>query len=285
MAKQERLAQQLQNEEFVQQQQQQQQQQETLLLEQLQPLVHNTPSQIPSPPPQQANNNSRTRTGHHFPSSQDHVANLMAIALSSTLLNYSVTIRDIEKSDSPNLDPNNNNNLHQVYKDSLLQQYLDAERRLKIQQEEDYVTSEIMDKSKQDQENLEKVMILKEQEKNEIAEATKISLEEAEVNQRIQKLRSIVLPDEPEEGIMIQIWIYLPNGMRISRKFRDVDRLSMVKDFVSIQALPENGSNRIPIDFYLISDFPRQVWSDLNTSLGSLGTQFLFRIEEIKEKY
>jgi len=205
----------------------------------------------------------------------------MSIALSSTLLNYSVTIRDIEKSDSPNLDPNNNNNLHQVYEDSLLQQHLDEERRLKNQQEEDYVTSEIMDKSKQDQENLEKIMILKEHEKNEIEKATKISLEEAEVNQRIQKLRSIVLPDEPEEeGVMIQIC--LPNGMRISRKFRDVDRLSMVKDFVSIQELPENGSKIIPVDFYLISDFPRQIWSDLNTSLGVLGTKFLFRIEEKK---
>jgi len=101
-----------------------------------------------------------------------------------------------------------------------------------------------------------------------------ISTQFNEEEKRLRYLKTIQLPLEPIlEEPAIHFLISLPNGNKLKRKFHPSETLQMIKNFIDVQALEENGSQQIPTNYIILTDFPRKIWNDMSAKLEDLGFQ------------
>jgi len=153
------------------------------------------------------------------------------------------------------------------------------ERRLHLRQQDDaYETSVAMDRSKAD--------YLKELERNEKKQKEEQKLleeqKEKAKQERQRHLKAIEqsLPMEPDatDPNAIMITFCLPNGDRFPRFFLKSALLKQVKHFVDIQEL---HGKPIPASYKLITDFPKQIWDNMDLHLSDTNFQKrqLIRIE------
>jgi len=97
-------------------------------------------------------------------------------------------------------------------------------------------------------------------------------------------LKTIQLPLEPmQEDPVLHFLVFLPNGNKLKRNFRPSETLQTIKDFIDVQALEENGSQQIPTNYIILTDFPRKVWYDMSGKLEDLGIKgnVSLRIESV----
>jgi len=135
------------------------------------------------------------------------------------------------------------------------------------------------EKKKQEEERIAK-------EDRERQEKIKLAQEQAEksdeVRIRFEELRKITLPPEGNSETGITIRVYLPEGKLVDRKFSPEDKMQSVKDFIALQALPENGAKTIPEDFTIFTQFPKTIYDDLEKTLQdyNLSKSIIVRIAQ-----
>lgn len=175
----------------------------------------------------------------------------------------------------------------------------ERERRQRVREEQDraYQESLLRDQEKQRQQEQkardEQLRVNQEAEErrrkehaeydSELQAALEYSNQLAEKTTSQNRLRQIKLPPVPTSADnSLQISIRLPQGDKLERTFSLSDTIGVVRDFIDIHVLEENGAFLIPTDYSLVTDFPRQVWHDRTTRL--VATPFrkrqLFRVEE-----
>jgi hypothetical protein len=142
-------------------------------------------------------------------------------------------------------------------------------RRLELEeQDEAYLTSVMIDKSKEEE---------KERQKRE-----KLLIEKAKVEKE-QSLRQLeaTLPCEPSpsDPNAIHLTFQLPNGERVSRHFLRSHTLQIVKDFLYSQQL---YGKHIPPSFHIVTDYPKKIWDNYSQTLSETKFQKrqLLRVEQ-----
>jgi len=153
------------------------------------------------------------------------------------------------------------------------------ERRLYVREQDDaYETSLAMDRSKEEyRKELERI-------EREQLEAVKQLEEKKEREKREREIYlkkiDLSLPKEPESSDpnALHITFRLPNGDRFSRFFLNSSSLKQVKDFVDSREL---YGTPIPSSYNFITDFPKQIWNNLDLYLSDTNFQKrqLLRIE------
>jgi len=99
-------------------------------------------------------------------------------------------------------------------------------------------------------------------------------VKENEEMERKNYLQNLRIPDEPGRGDnTITLRITFPTGNSLVRKFYDHQPLQHVKDFIDTRELEENGGIHVPRQYDIVTDFPRRVFSDFNSTLKELGFQ------------
>jgi len=122
-----------------------------------------------------------------------------------------------------------------------------------------------------------------EEEEKELQVAIEFSKQLVEQQRKIERIRSEKLPEEPKMGgvHVIRFIARLPTGENFERDFNSSDTIRDIRNFVEKQSLEENGEAPVPENFRLVTDFPRQVWDDLNLKLEQIPfrKRFLVRVE------
>jgi len=145
------------------------------------------------------------------------------------------------------------------------------ERRLHLREQDDaYETSVAMDRSKAD--------YLKELERNEKKQKEEKKFLEEQKEKAIQERQrhlkaieqSLSMEPDATDPNAIQINFCLPNGDRFSRFFLKSALLKHVKHFVDIQEL---YGKPIPASYKLITDFPKQIWDNLDLHISETNFQ------------
>jgi len=180
--------------------------------------------------------------------------------------------------------------LEKAYQLSIQQQERDQRQR-QLVEEQDRLYQMSLERDREKEEikrvQLERERIQSRQnqilhEKQDLSDAILLSTQLAQEEEWKQKLKNIQIPEEPTEGDILHILIFLPNGDKLKRKFRPSETLQTVKDYIDVQFLEENDTKKIPRNYKIITDFPRTVWSDTSSKLGDLGFQknISFRVEK-----
>jgi len=111
------------------------------------------------------------------------------------------------------------------------------------------------------------------------------SEEEQKVYEKEQKIKSLIIPDEPksDSDSIVSVQFVLPTGERIRRRFYDDDTFEILKNFVETRVLSENGSFPIPSNFIFVTDFPREEFRNFNQTLKGAGIRkkALLRVHEL----
>jgi len=149
---------------------------------------------------------------------------------------------------------------------SIQQQQVDQQRMLLKEQDKLYEHSLEMDKIKEEENEMREALKLEEEElaqieidNQQLQEAMQLSTQLNEKEKRLRYLKTIQLPLEPIlEEPAIHFLISLPNGDKLKRKFHPSETLQVVKYFIDVQALDENGSQQIPTNYIILTDFPRK---------------------------
>ncbi|XP_050384989.1 plant UBX domain-containing protein 8 isoform X2 [Argentina anserina] len=134
---------------------------------------------------------------------------------------------------------------------------LSARQLLREQQDDDYLASLVADKEK---------------EMNAIHEAATSQLK-ADANKRIEPMelerrlsaKSASLPSEPapNDENAVTLLVRMPDGSRLSHRFRKSDKLQLLFDFIDVSRVVEPGTYKV------VRSYPRHVFS-ANNSLSTL---------------
>jgi len=174
----------------------------------------------------------------------------------------------------------------EMRKISQIQQKEEREKLKQIMEEQDreYEESLMKDRKKEEErqaaELQQKQEEMQEEEKT-LQDAIEFSKQLMSQKWKSEKLRSIQLPKEPKVGDnVIHLVARLPTGEKFERNFLLSDTLQDVQNFIDKQAL-EYGVAVVPDQYRLVTDFPRQIWDDLDRKLEDLPfrKRFLVRVE------
>lgn len=158
----------------------------------------------------------------------------------------------------------------------------ERDRLLREEQEEEYLQALREDEEKEQRQAEEERRRLEEDRARE-EEARRVEEEErARVTRRQTELnrKRNSVPPEPREGEskVCNVAIRLPDGSRLTRKFRQSDTLQALYDFVDV-----NEVAGLEIGGYdLVSNYPRKVHTDTGSTLeaAGLGSQCLLFVQQ-----
>jgi len=141
---------------------------------------------------------------------------------------------------------------------------LEQDRRIRKEQEREFEKSLAIDREKENKR--------KEDERNKLEEERKIQFER-NVRERRRLARSqkyFNFPLEPPESEdIIHLQIRLPDGARLSRRFRKQEQISSLFDFVDGHMTSEELLDIV--EFKLVSHYPKRVHAEMSRTLQESG--------------
>jgi len=100
-------------------------------------------------------------------------------------------------------------------------------------------------------------------------ERERVSREQAKLQAR--EIRRLNIPPESTEKESVLLVVKLPDGKQVRRKFRTADTMQIVLDYVDCSQPEGEELYEYAMDYVLVSNFPRKVFSDPSATLKEVG--------------
>jgi len=149
----------------------------------------------------------------------------------------------------------------------------EVDRRLRVEQDDAYRQSLAEDEEKERRMREEQERAEREEREREAREAREEQeRREREQNKtRARENRKLNLPTEATEKNAVLIVVKLPDGKQVRRKFRPIDTLQTILDYVDVSQPEGEALQEYAEDYVLVANFPRRVFSTPSQTLQEAG--------------